>query len=72
MANDQIDRMTPEWSRRLAEVAQAPVWQSVEGIERKEKFIDAASHYASYDDLPPRLKATFDKALRQVRRGNSR
>lgn len=56
----------------LAEVAQASVWQSLEGIERKERFIEAASKYASYGDLPTRLKATFDKALRQVRRGNNR
>jgi hypothetical protein len=61
-----LEVMAPEWSHALALVCQSPLWRGLEGIDRKEAFVDEASSYASYDDLPPRLQAIYQAAARQL------
>ena len=66
MAWKNTDKMTPEWSRQLALVADAPMWRSLSGMKRKIVFMEEAATYPDYDSLPPRLKSVYDRASRQV------
>ena len=59
------DPMTPEWSRDLALLSSASFGRGWTGLERRERFVEQAIQYATYDDLPPALKAIYDKASRQ-------
>lgn len=58
--------ISPEWSHALAVVAQSPIWNGQRGQKAKDAFMDEAERYASYDDLPPRLKAVYQKAARKL------
>src|SRR5260221_5215873 len=59
------DPMTPEWSRDLALLSSASFGRGSTGLERRERFVEQAIQYATYDDLPPELKAIYDEAYRQ-------
>jgi len=59
--------MTPEWSRALALLQGSPLFRGREGMERRERFFGAAAQYATYDDLPSNLKATYQRASRALR-----
>lgn len=61
------DQMTPAWSHQLALACQSPMWQSLHGMEQRDVFVEAAAKVATYDDLPPRLKALYQEAMRQLR-----
>ncbi len=56
------DPMTPEWSRDLAVVGSSPYFRGEAGWKRWDAFLEQAEQYATYDDLPPELKAIYDKA----------
>lgn len=60
------DVITPEWSRALALVGLSPFWRGVAGAKQRTVFFEAASAYPTYDALPPRLKAMFQAAQRQM------
>lgn len=64
------DPMTPAWSRALALVQSSPYWwrdwdhPGDAETQRRDTFIDQASQYATYEDMPGDLKATYDAAHR--------
>ena len=59
--------MTPEWSRALAVACQSPIWRGLTGMERKAAFVEAASQYATYDEMPHDLQMLYDRATRRLR-----
>ena len=62
------DPMTPEFSRDLAEVRMSPYWLADEddGMARRNTFIEQASEYATYEEMPGDLKAIFQAAQAQL------
>lgn len=60
------DPMTPEWSQDLAEVRMSPFWLRWSDMERRDTFIEQASQYATYNDLPGHLKAIYQRAYRRL------
>lgn len=68
--HDTSDPMTPAWSRALALVQSSPYWwrdwdhPDDAETQRRDTFIDQASQYATYEDMPGDLKATYDAAYR--------
>lgn len=76
--HDGPDPMTPAWSRALALVQSSPYWwrdwdhPTDAETARRDTFIDQAMQYASYDDMPGDLKATYDAASRAKQAAISR
>lgn len=58
--------MTPEFSRQMALIAPAPIWQSLDGMKQWDVFIRQASRYPTYAALPPDLKESFKAAQRSL------
>lgn len=66
------DVMTPAWSHALTTIAQSPYWGTgLQGMDRFQAYVEAVSGYATYDDLPDRLKAIFDQAKRMMGGGGN-
>jgi hypothetical protein len=66
----QPDPMTPAWSRALAQVGSSSYWGDWSDWatkERRDMFLEQASQYATFDDLPGDLKAIFQAAERAMR-----
>jgi hypothetical protein len=59
--------MTPEWSRALALLQGSSLFRGPDGMERRERFFEAAAQYATYDDMPSNLKAMYQRASRALR-----
>lgn len=60
------DAMTAQWSRQLALLCQSSIWQGAKGRDRKDAFIEQMERYANYAALPPRLKATYKRVVREI------
>jgi hypothetical protein len=58
-----ISPMTPEWSRDLAQAVHSPLFEGVQGMRARMRFIQQATRYATLDDLPPRLKEVYRLAM---------
>jgi len=62
------DAATPEWSRDLALLNCSSFGRGWASKERCQRFMEQALQYATYDDLPPELKAIYDQAVRRQSR----
>ena|SRR5579859_6912239 len=60
--NPTPDKATPAWSRDLAVLSRP----SAVSQERWRAFLESAVQYATYEDMPPELKAIYDTATRQL------
>lgn len=62
---------SPQWSRALALICQSPIWDSFAGQTALQQFVAEAERYASYDELPPHLKAIYRKAERALQQSGN-
>jgi hypothetical protein len=60
----QSVQMTPQWSGDLTTAIHSPLFtRDLEGARQRQRFVEQATQYATYDDLPPRLQEVYRRAM---------